>query len=378
MGFRFSRRVKLMPGVRLNVGLRGVSLSAGPRGASVTVGKRGVFGNVGLPGSGLSYRTRLDKPGARTPSRSDSPPEPHAPAQFTLRFQGDQVEYLDGNSQPYDAETVASIKTAFRNQLKPALQDRVTSLSAGLEELTAVHRSTPPPAPSAAPPCLKAGPFDRPKPTRPADPALHSDFADRLSDWQVARAQHERTASGSAPDLEAIAQPVLDRLAVVEWPRETNISLDLDPSGRTLLLAVDLPELEDMPQAQYSLAVRDLTILAKPLSAAAVIRLYAGHVHSVIFRVAGEAFAAGGSVDDLRIAAYRQETSPATGRIENVWILAVTISRDQWRALAFDNLAAVDPQAAIERFDLVRNMKTAGDFRPIVVGADFSRMIEND
>lgn len=378
MGFRFSRRVKLMPGVRLNVGLSGVSLSAGPRGASVTVGKRGVFGNVGLPGSGLSYRTRLDKPGARTPSRSNCPPELDAPAQFTLRFQGDQVEYLDGNSQPHDDETVARIKTAFRNQLKPALQDRVTSLNAGMEELTAVHRSTPPPAPSAAPPCLEAGPFGQPKPTRPADPALRSDFADRLSDWQVARVEHERTTSGSAPDLEAIARPVLDRLAVLEWPRETNISLDLDPSGRTLLLAVDLPELEDMPQAKYSLAVRDLTILTKPLSAAAVIRVYAGHVHSVIFRVAGEAFAAGGSVDVLRIAAYRQEISPATGRIENVCIVVVTISRDQWRGLAFDNLTSVDPQAAIERFDLVRDMKTGGGFRPVFVDSDLSRMIDRD
>lgn len=378
MGFRFSKRVKLMPGVRLNVGLRGVSLSAGPRGASVTVGKRGVFGNVGLPGSGLSYRTRLDKLGARAPLRPEAPPRSDAPAQFTLRFLGDQVEYLDDDSRPHSDETVARIKTAFRDQLKPALEDRVASLNAGLDELTAVHRCTPPPASSAAPPRLKVVPFDRPKPTRPADPALHADFATWLSDWHVARAEHERTASGAAPELEAIAQPVLDRLAAIEWPRETNISLDLDPSGRTLLLAVDLPEVEDMPQAQYSLAARDLIILTKPLSTAASVRLYADHVHSVIFRLAGEAFSAGGSVNVLRIAAYRQETAPATGRVENVWILAVTISRDQWRALAFDNLVAVNPQAAIERFDLVRNMKAAGGFRAISVDVNFSQMINHD
>lgn len=378
MGFRFSKRVKLMPGVRLNVGLRGVSLSAGPRGASVTVGKRGVFGNVGLPGSGLSYRTRLDKPSGRASSRSNTPPETDAPAQFTLRFQGDRVEYLDGSSQSYDDEAVARIKTAYRDQLKPALQDRVASLNAGLEELTAVHRSTPPPCLSADPPLRESSPFDQPKPTRPADPALQAEFANRLSDWQVARAEHELSALGHAPDLEAIAQPVLDRLAAIEWPRETNISIDLDSSGRAMLLAVDLPELEDMPQAQYSLTIRDLTISAKSLSASAALRLYASHVHSVIFRLAGEAFAAEGSVDLLRIGAYRQEISPATGRIENVWILAVTIPRDQWRVLAFDNLAAVDSQAAIERFDLVRNMKAAGGFRRVSVDADLLRMVDHE
>lgn len=63
MSFRFQRRVKVAPGVRLNFSKRGVSTSIGVRGASITVGKRGIYGNVGIPGSGLSYRTRLDSKG---------------------------------------------------------------------------------------------------------------------------------------------------------------------------------------------------------------------------------------------------------------------------------------------------------------------------
>src|SRR3546814_1328079 len=58
MGFRFSKRITLLPGVRMNISKSGASLSVGPRGASVTMGKRGVYGNVGIPGSGLSYRER--------------------------------------------------------------------------------------------------------------------------------------------------------------------------------------------------------------------------------------------------------------------------------------------------------------------------------
>lgn len=59
MGFRFRRRIKLLPGVHLNVGKTGVSTSIGRRGASVTLGKRGTSANVGLPGTGLSYTTKL-------------------------------------------------------------------------------------------------------------------------------------------------------------------------------------------------------------------------------------------------------------------------------------------------------------------------------
>lgn len=59
MGFRFRRTVRLFPGVRLNFSRSGVSASVGVRGATMTLGRRGTYANVGIPGSGLSYRTRL-------------------------------------------------------------------------------------------------------------------------------------------------------------------------------------------------------------------------------------------------------------------------------------------------------------------------------
>ncbi|MBU9724067.1 MULTISPECIES: DUF4236 domain-containing protein [Bacillaceae] len=60
MSFRFQKRVRVAPGIRLNLSKSGVSTSIGRRGASFTAGKRGLHGNVGVPGSGLSYRTRID------------------------------------------------------------------------------------------------------------------------------------------------------------------------------------------------------------------------------------------------------------------------------------------------------------------------------
>src|SRR5665213_4060288 len=73
MGLRFSRRVKLLPGVRLNFGKTGVSTSIGRRGAWLTFGGRGgTRATVGLPGTGLSYTTQLGKkaPGPQTYSSS--------------------------------------------------------------------------------------------------------------------------------------------------------------------------------------------------------------------------------------------------------------------------------------------------------------------
>ncbi len=57
MGFRFFRRMKIAPGLTLNLSKSGPSLSFGTRGAKVTVGRRGVRRTVGIPGTGLFYTT---------------------------------------------------------------------------------------------------------------------------------------------------------------------------------------------------------------------------------------------------------------------------------------------------------------------------------
>lgn len=65
MGFRIRKSISLGKGLRLNLGKSGVtSVTMGKRGAPhVTVGKGGTrFGTPIIPGTGISYETRLDKP----------------------------------------------------------------------------------------------------------------------------------------------------------------------------------------------------------------------------------------------------------------------------------------------------------------------------
>ena len=57
MGLRFQRRVKLLPGVHLNLSLSGVGVSVGGRGTHIGVTARGQrYNSVGLPGTGVSWR----------------------------------------------------------------------------------------------------------------------------------------------------------------------------------------------------------------------------------------------------------------------------------------------------------------------------------
>jgi Protein of unknown function (DUF4236) len=76
-GLRFSRRVSIIPDLRVNLGKSGASLSIGGRGAWCTVGRRGRRVRLGLPGpryigSTACAAAHRPSPGLPWPSRSSS------------------------------------------------------------------------------------------------------------------------------------------------------------------------------------------------------------------------------------------------------------------------------------------------------------------
>ena len=60
-GVRFQKRIKILPGVTINLSKSGVSTSLGGHGATVNVGTSGqrTF-SLSIPGTGLSYRVPLN------------------------------------------------------------------------------------------------------------------------------------------------------------------------------------------------------------------------------------------------------------------------------------------------------------------------------
>jgi len=57
VGLRFFKRVKIAPGLTLNLSKSGPSFSFGPRGLKYTIGPRGTRKTFGIPGSGVYYTT---------------------------------------------------------------------------------------------------------------------------------------------------------------------------------------------------------------------------------------------------------------------------------------------------------------------------------
>ena len=79
VGFRFQKRIKILPGISINLGKRGASISMGPRGVRTTIGSRGVKHSFGIPGTGIRYETPYKKWGSSQQNALPHPPPAECP-----------------------------------------------------------------------------------------------------------------------------------------------------------------------------------------------------------------------------------------------------------------------------------------------------------
>ena len=59
MGLLFRKRIKIAPGIFINLSKSGASFTIGPKGANVNIGKNSAYVNTGIPGTGLYSRSKI-------------------------------------------------------------------------------------------------------------------------------------------------------------------------------------------------------------------------------------------------------------------------------------------------------------------------------
>src|SRR5690625_4557405 len=108
MSFRFFRRIRIAPGVTLNLSKGGASASFGPRGAKVTVGRTGIRRTVGIPGTGIYHTSRT----GRTSRKRSSPKTSRLNLSFfqKLRTPANEQSFVKGLEE-YSKD---SAKSAYR------------------------------------------------------------------------------------------------------------------------------------------------------------------------------------------------------------------------------------------------------------------------
>lgn len=339
MGFRFSKRITLLPGVRMNLSKSGASLSVGPRGASVTMGKRGVYGNVGLPGTGLSYRERLDKP--NRPDRAPAPARPELPNRLMAILDGDEIRFADENEIPIDPSLYPQARRAMKDEIAGLLERNAAARNAEIDQLVAQHHDVPigvqPAKPSSG------------KPQRESYPSQEA-FMEALMQWRAAEAN-------AGPDLTGLENDILVALGELEWPRETNIAIEL--REKRLLLDVDLPEIEDMPAARWVPNNGFGSLVSKNVTQKELAALYLGHVSSLILRLIGHSFSVSSGIRSVAVSAYTQRNS-STGHLNDEYVAVVEIDRNGWNQVDCSQMSAIDPENLLRRFGAKMEVNSRG------------------
>ncbi|GFE77328.1 DUF4236 domain-containing protein [Novosphingobium sp. TCA1] len=325
MGFRFSKRIHILPGVKLNLSKSGASLSLGPRGASINIGKRGVYGNVGLPGTGLSWRERLSGPAPRSSSREPTRRVPAMPDTITARLVDNQVELLDGAGFPLDPALIPSAKSSMKEELRAFLEEHEAERNRPIDCLRSLHHDIPRTTRQSLP-----GGSGKPKREQFGS---QGDFMQALMTWNASQAN-------AGPNDDRIAEALLEALGSLEWPAETNIAISLQ-AGR-LLLDVDLPEIEDMPSARWKAMISKLALDEKPISQKDLASLYRDHVASILVRLVGHSIGSSSSIQSVGISAYTQRTA-ATGHIADEYVATVDVTRAAWNGINLAKIAEIEP-----------------------------------
>jgi len=176
MAFRFSKRIKIAPGIKVNVGLRGVSASVGGRGGSVNISKRGVSAGASIPGTGLSYRKNLSSSSSQRAmqreqktieriEKEEQRAEALSCVQILLDKETGVVSVNDGNGEPLKGKE----KTLFWEQQSERIEDwlieNADEINGDVDLLNNIHFDMPS---ADSEPEYQHSNFDRAEPVEPS------------------------------------------------------------------------------------------------------------------------------------------------------------------------------------------------------------------
>jgi hypothetical protein len=301
------------------------------------------------------------------------------------------LTFSDSAGNPMPEHLVEAAKKQNKEAILGLIQRKCDEINEQVEALGRLHHDTPTPQEK---PQFVAPAFEDERPALPQPRALglldkllagrrrkkqeadardEAAYREKLREWEQRKAEFDKLVAKrrhfieeliytEVPSMEAHLEETLQEIV---WPRETLVAVDIQDGGARVLLDVDLPELEDMPNKTAAVPSRGLRLSVKELAASKVQKLYSDHVHGIIFRIIGEVFAALPTARSVTASGYSQRRDPATAQTRDDYLLSVAVSRDAWEQIDFRNVAAVDATEALARFDLRREQLKSGALRTI-------------
>jgi hypothetical protein len=359
MGLRFRKSIKIVPGVRLNVGKKSAGLSFGGKGLRYSINSRtGGRLTASIPGTGLSYTTSVGRK-RRTPAYR---------RQNELRkLQREQENMLERQRAAFEVE-------AYENYI-----EMIHSIHKESDDPVdwAALRDAPPPYPKGQPgpketAARKAlenytpGWFDkwlgRTEKKRAAleqeiIKGKQADEADYKS-WEETVQLAERILAGDTDAYLQVIEEMDPFDDLVEFGSGFEISVWDD--ARTVEVEFEVRSAQVIPKEVKSLT-KTGKLSVREMTKTAYYQLEQDYVCSCAIRIARDLFALL-PVSRVLIHATDEQLNTATGYPERVTILSVLIDRPTLERLNLDQIDCSDAMVNFQH--RMRFLKTRG-FQPV-------------
>lgn len=273
---RFRKSLKIAKGVKLNLSKTGASFTLGTgKGISLNLGNKGAYLNWSIPGTGVYDRVRLDT---------------------VLK---DKLGGLFGFGKAAAEEETAAAEAAP--------QKVAAKKTAGKK--TAAKKA----------------------PNRPSDEEMEAIAQ------EIALINIHQMAIDVAPEAEGELDAATAEAAIEGWlkgseaPIAFEIQAEVLPEKDTIMIDLDLPEIEDMPVNKLS-ELADGTIKIKKKTKKEQYEDYRTCVFGLGEYVASHAFTAVPQAKKIVVSAYTQRRSEKTGEAMDVFIYSVVFERTAFAA----------------------------------------------
>lgn len=150
-------------------------------------------------------------------------------------------------------------------------------------------------------------------------------------------------------------------LSDIILPVEFSVSYEYHPEYNQLKIDLDLPEIENMPQAKANI-LSSGKISIKQKTQKELKHEYAQCVSGMAFYLGGTFFNISTNIKEILISGYTQRMNKANGILEDQYIYSLKLNRDKFPTLTFENIDAIE---AFSNFENLRSMSASYDFKTI-------------
>lgn len=405
MALRFRKSIKILPGVRVNIGLKGASLNVGPRGASVSIGKQGVYTNASIPGTGISFREKVSNNSrserALKQQRLTEQNQTTTQSVVLNLLDDGNITYKDKDGNLLEKKLVTQIWQQQSDVVKNWLENETDKIN-DMDLITTIHYDMPKPYNE---PELEELEFDEEKPNEPKKikvkkPSFFKSlffssvkqkyqddiekaeqdfineskqYQNKLELWENEKEEFYKTQNELKANFSNLIRTNIDTmyeylekvLQGLDWARETLVSYDINSSTNTVYIDIDLPEIEDIPQKTATIASTGKKLNIKNKTEKQLRLEYSTHIHAIALRVAAYTFATLPSIDIIIISGYSQRVDKSTAQINDEYLYSVKFNKSTFSKLNFEKIELIDPIKAFDNFENTRSMTATGIFKKV-------------